>query len=249
MKAKSRFIMLFLSLLMVLTIPVSQTFSQGVSLEKDLQALDRDYETNLDLIKLQLDSQDMMQHYGIHKANLDNKYSTQRSIITSAYNKGSDLLELTSTYSPTADNSYGRYYLPNGGKITYTTNPYGANVDYYKEEFLTRAQTKVIINNYFKYKNLSSSGIINIIKDLIVTFVVPGFAGYLVVYEIILYFSRSTLESSFNKILKSSSKAMNVSTYASEYGGSSRVITVWSSAPYGTVYYKGTPQTIKQTKY
>ncbi len=60
MKARSRFIMLFLSLLMVFTIPVSQTFAQGVSLEKDLQVLDRDYETNLDLIKLQLDSQDMM---------------------------------------------------------------------------------------------------------------------------------------------------------------------------------------------
>lgn len=241
MKNNRYFAFLLAFLIIFTNLNIGVAFSDN-ELEDKLDILKEDYNNNLLLLKQQLVEQNKMDHYDIHKENLDYKYEMMKQdIVNSSYN-------LNSNYNSILATKTNRYYLSNGGKVTYLTNPYGFEYNYYSEEFFTRSQFLALRKSYMENLLLKDASLIEKIKDAVSNLIPMQYIGSLVFYNVVLNLKRSTISQSFIEIYNSKEKSMNISTYSGDMGASS-FMSVWTTLPYAYVKIRDNAQSIKVSRY
>lgn len=237
---KTKYFAILLAMIIIFTSTNISFASSDDEINNKLRILDYDYEQNLVSLREQLEAQNKIEHYEIHKENLDFKYKAMKEDIISLKN---NLKRNNKVMLATSSN---KYYLENGGKITYLTNPYGFEYNYYSEEYFTREQFLALRQAFMENLLTEDAGLIGILKDVLSVFIPSKYIVGVLFYKVIINSPRSLIKQAFIDIYKSKEKRMNISTYSGDMGASS-YMSVWRTYPYG--YIRDDAKSVKVTRY
>lgn len=237
---KTKYFAILLAMIIIFTSTNISFANSDDEINNKLRLLDYDYEQNLVSLREQLEAQNKIEHYEIHKENLDFKYKAMKEDIISLKN---NLKRNNKVMMATSSN---KYYLENGGKITYLTNPYGFEYNYYSEEYFTREQFLALRQAYMENSLENNASLIRILVDVLSNFIPVKYIGAVTIYKVFANMSDLAISKAFLNIYKSKEKRMNISTYSGDMGASS-YMSVWRTYPYG--YIRDDAKSIKVTRY
>lgn len=187
-------------------------------IEIALDKLEKQRDKNLELIKEQLEEQDMMEHYDFHAELVDLEYQILKDGIL-----GLDNVTVSSR----------RIYLRNGGQIEYRAEP---DKDprthaYFVIDAYNKEMTADIIDKYDNNNRTTFADINRYIINTILGWKIPMISPLLVGIEGGVLLRDYLTSRVIDNIENSNTKCLLISS-VSHYGGKSTVWRVWEDMPY-----------------